>query len=377
MLKIDRTHTGIIGRWWWTVDRWMLVAVLMLIAFGILLIFAASPAVAIQHHWSSFYFAKRHLIYLVPTIIILLTASLLTPYQVRQLSFVVLGVSLLLLIITPFVGLEVKGARRWISLAGFSLQPSEFVKPAFAVVSAWFFAQKHQDTTMPWTLISCALYVFVIFWLMMQPDLGMAVLITAIWFGEFFIAGLPIFWILSSAFVGVTGLVSAYYLFPHVSSRIDRFLESGSQDRFGDHFQITQSMEAFQAGGFFGRGPGEGIVKKHIPDAHADFIFAVAGEEMGFIFCIIVVAVFAFFVLRGISKILHESNLFMVLAVAGLLIQFAVQTLINLASTLNLMPTKGMTLPFISYGGSSMFALALGVGTVLALTRRRVGYVDL
>jgi len=361
------------GQWWWTVDRWTLAALLLLILLGVLLIMAASPAVADQHHWSSFYFVKKHIIFLIPTFGILLGVSLLSLQHIKYFALGLFGLSMVGLLLTSFIGVEIKGACRWLDVGGISIQPSEFVKPAFAVVSAWMFSRQKDEAFFPGNWIAIGLYLIVVAFLLLQPDLGMTALITVMWFSQFFLAGLPLLWIISATGCGVGGLVTAYFLFPHVSRRVDHFLNPEVSNKFGDRYQVTQSLEAFMNGGFIGQGPGEGTVKKHLPDAHADFIFAVAGEEFGMILCLLLVCIFAFIVLRSFSRLFYENNLFVVLAVTGLIVQFGLQAIINMASTLNLMPTKGMTLPFISYGGSSMLALAIGMGMVLALTRRRIG----
>jgi cell division protein FtsW len=373
MLTIARTNTTLVGRWWWTVDRLILVAVVLLMALGVFLVLAASTAVADQHSWSSFYFVKKHLLFLAPAICAMIGVSLLSPKQLRHFSLVLFLGSIVALIATLFIGVEIKGARRWLDFSIISIQPSEFIKPAFAIMSAWFFARQHDEDQFPGQWASMAMYALVVFLLLLQPDLGMVLVISALWMTQFFLPGLPIIWISAAGIAGVCGAVGAYFIFPHVHRRVDQFLTPDSGDRFGDRYQVSQSQEAFMNGGFFGVGPGEGTVKKYLPDAHADFIFAVAGEEFGMILCLAILAIFTFIVLRSFSRILAEQNLFVVLAVAGLTVQFGIQALINMGSTLNLMPTKGMTLPFISYGGSSLLALALGMGMVLALTRRRVG----
>src|SRR3546814_573654 len=194
--------------------------------------------------------------------------------------------------------------------------------------------------------------------LLAQPDLGMAVIVTAVWGIQFFLAGLPMILVVGLAALGAAGLVGSYFLFSHVASRIDRFLDPSS----GDSYQIDRSLEAFMNGGLWGTGPGEGTVKLYLPDAHADFIFAVAGEEFGLFWCLVLVALFAFIVLRGFFRLNDDGNLFVVLAGAGLLVQFGLPDLINMGSTLHLIPTKGMTLPFVSYGGSSLIALGIGMG---------------
>ena len=221
----------------------------------------------------------------------------------------------------------------------------------------------------PGNLISFCLYVLVAGLLLLQPDVGQALVVSAVWFSQWFLAGLPMIWVAVACAVGIAGLTAAYFIFPHVASRIDRFIDPAA----GDNYQTDKAMEAFMNGGLWGRGPGEGTVKANLPDAHSDFILAVAGEEFGLIVCLIIVAIFAFIVLRGFVNLMRTTDLFVVIAATGLLVQFALQALINMGSTVNLMPTKGMTLPFISYGGSSLLALAFGMGILLALTRTRLG----
>ncbi len=369
---IDRTDTSLIGKWWWTVDRWNLFAILLLMGMGVLMSFAASPSVADHLGVGSFYFVTRHFIYTIPMLLVMVGVSLLSPQWVRRLALALFFVSLILLIITLFAGVEIKGAQRWLSFAGFSIQPSEFMKPAFAVLCAWMFAEKQNNSDVPGTLISFILYILVAGILILQPDLGIVVLISLVWFTQFFLAGLPIIWIVIAMIGGTLGLVSSYFFLPHVARRVDQFLDPSGGDRFSESYQISQSLEALTNGGFLGQGPGEGVVKKSLPDAHADFVFAVAGEEFGIIFCLILSGVFVTIVLRSLSQVLRETNFFILLAVTGLVIEFGLQAMINIASTINLIPTKGMTLPFISYGGSSMLALSITMGMILALTRRRV-----
>ncbi len=368
-MNIARADTSVLGRWWWTVDRWTLAALCALIGFGIVLAMAATPAVATRIGLDPFFFVRHQIGLLIPAIVIMIGISMLSPRAVRLISMVGLVVSVALLAATFFVGAEIKGARRWIHVPGLSVQPSEFVKPTFAVVAAWLFAMQRKHETFPGDLISIFLYLMILSLLLLQPDVGMSIVITSVWFSQFFLAGLRMFWVMLLGGTGIVSLVGAYFVFPHVASRVDRFLDPAA----GDNYQVSTALEAFLNGGIFGVGPGEGTVKNVLPDAHSDFVFAVAGEEFGLIACLAIVVVFAFIVLRGFTRALQESNLFVLLAVAGLLAQFGLQALINMCSTLNLIPTKGMTLPFISYGGSSLLALALGMGFVLALTRKRFG----
>jgi cell division protein FtsW len=369
MTTFTRTDNSILSRWWWTVDRWSLAALGAIIAFGALLTMAATPAVAERLGLDSFYFVKRQLGLLPVALAIMLAISMLSPRDVRRVALLGFAGSIVLLCLTFFIGAEIKGARRWINLAGFSLQPSEFVKPTFAIVAAWLFSQQRRQEGFPGDAIAVVLYLVVLGLLLRQPDVGMALVVSAVWFSQFFLAGLRLFWVVLLGGVGAASAIGAYFVFPHVASRINRFMDPNS----GDTYQISTALDAFLNGGLFGRGPGEGKVKSVLPDAHADFVFAVAGEELGLIACLAIVALFAFIVLRGFLRQLQEPSLFVLLAVAGLLVQFGLQALINMGSSLHLMPTKGMTLPFISYGGSSLLALSLGMGFMLALSRKRFG----
>lgn len=368
MSIIARTDHSIIGRWWWTVDRWMLGAIALLIAFGGLLIAAASPAVAERIGAPSFHFLQKHLFFLIPSIGIMFGISLLSPRDIRRLAMLALLGGIGLLLMTLLFGVERNGAQRWISLAGFSIQPSEFVKPAFAVAAAWLFAGQHKDDHFPGYMISCGLCALIVALLMMQPDLGMTVVVSLVWAAQFFMAGLPLSIMAALLVLCGVSMVGIYLTFPHVTSRIDRFLDPST----GDNYQVERSIDAFQNGGFFGTGPGQGEVKLILPDAHADFIFAVAGEELGLILTLVLVGIFGFIVIRGMLRIKESNNLFMILAVAGILTQFGGQALIHMGSSVNLLPAKGMTLPFVSYGGSSLLALGFGMGIVLGLTRRNL-----
>lgn len=367
MIAVARTDTSVLGRWWWTVDRWLIAALVALMAVGAVLVITASPPVAERIGVEPYYFVKRHLMLLPVAAALMFGASLLTPRGVLRLSIVLFAVAIVLLVLTLLFGVEVKGARRWLSLGGFSLQPSELVKPTFAVVAAWLFSEQKRVEGFPGSLISLALFLMCVGLIVMQPDLGMTVVLSAVWLAQFFVAGVSIWLVLPLAGMGAGGLVAAYFLFPHVASRVDRFLDPSS----GDTYQVNRSLEAFMNGGVLGRGPGTGRVKEIIPDAHADFIFAVAGEELGVLVCLLIVGLFMFVVLRGFSRLLSESNMFVLLAGGGLFTHFGLQALINMGSALNLIPTKGMTLPFISYGDSSMLSAALVMGALLALTRTR------
>ena len=374
-MNFARTDTGAVAQWWWTIDKWTLAALALLIGLGALLIMASSPAVAIRIHAGGAggvdpqYFVRHYFTELPVALALMFLVSLQSPKTIRRIALAGFAVATLLLAYTLVGGVEIKGARRWINLPFISLQPSEFVKPCFAVICAWLFAQHKLTPKFPGQWIALLGFLVVVALLIKQPDLGMAVVVTAVFFAQFFLAGLNIVWIVAGLGAGAGALVGAYYALPHVASRIDRFMDPAS----GDSYQVDRAMDAFMNGGLLGRGPGEGTMKAFLPDAHADFVFAVAGEELGLVACLAIVGLFAFVVLRGFLRLSQENNLFVVLAGTGLFVQFGLQAVINMASSLHLMPTKGMTLPFISYGGSSLIALGLGMGMALALTRRRYG----
>ena len=370
MSTFARTDTSLLGRWWWTVDRWTLLALISLAAVGAVMTMAASPPVAERIGLDTFYFARRQFVYLAVAILVMSAVSLMSVRGVRRVAVVCLAVSLVLTAMTLVFGSEIKGATRWLHFLGLSLQPSEFIKPSLAVVSAWLFSQHRLGEYRAGNIIAIVLFGTVAALLLLQPDVGMIIVIAAVWGVQFFLAGLPL------PLVGAIGVsflacgVGAYFTFSHVQSRIDRFLDPA----IGENYQVMRGLEAFRNGGLFGRGPGEGRVKEVLPDAHADFIFAVTGEEFGLIACLIIVALFVFIIARGFSRVFKGKDLFVLLVVAGLLVQFGLQAIINMASATHLIPPKGMTLPFISYGGSSTIALAYGMGMVLALTRERPGH---
>ncbi|CDZ36754.1 Cell division protein FtsW [Neorhizobium galegae bv. officinalis] len=363
---VSRADRGPLADWFWTIDRFFLVAFVLLMGVGFMLSFAASPAVAERIGLSSFHFVERHALFLLPSLVVMVGLSFLTPRQVRRTAIVLLIISLTLMVLALFFGVEVKGSRRWIGVGMFSIQPSEFMKPAFVVVCAWLFAEHARQPEIPGNLFAIILFGIVAALLVAQPDLGQTILTSVVWGGMFFMAGMPWLWIVLLGGVGAGGIVTAYYMLPHVTARFDKFLTGE-----GDRFQIETAHEAILQGGWFGQGPGEGIVKRILPDSHTDFVFSVAAEEFGIIFCMALVAIFAFIVLRGLNHAFKERNDFNRFAVAGLVLQIGMQSLINIGVNLELMPAKGMTLPLISYGGSSMIAICITAGFILALTRHR------
>ena len=363
---VSRVDRGPVANWWWTIDRYFLAACLSLMGLGILLSFAASPAVAERIGLDSFHFVERQTFFMVPAVIIMIGVSFWSPREIRRYSLILLMGALLMMVAALFIGVEVKGARRWISIAGISIQPSEFMKPAFVVICAWLFAEQQRRSDIPGNFFAMGLCGLVVALLVLQPDFGQTMLTAGTWGGMFFLAGLNMFWILLLGVIGAAGAFGAYMFFPHVAGRIDRFMTGE-----GDTFQVDSGREAILRGGWFGQGPGEGTVKRIIPDSHTDFIFSVAAEEYGIILCLLIMLLFAFIVVRGLLIAQRQNDPFSRLAISGVVILFGFQSVINMAVNLHLMPAKGMTLPFISYGGSSLIAIAITMGILLALTRRR------
>lgn len=361
--RVDRSPAA---NWWWTVDRWFLAAFLCLMGLGVVLSFAASPAVAERIGLGSYHFVTRQIIFMIPAILAMIAVSFLTARQVRRVALIMLLGSIVAMVATLYVGLEVKGSRRWLSIAGLSLQPSEFLKPAFVVICAWLFAEHKRQPDIPGNLFAIILLGLVVALLVAQPDLGQTILVAGTWGAMFFMAGMPWFWIILLGSMAVGGAVMAYSVFPHVAARIDRFVTGE-----GDNFQVDMGRDAIVNGGWFGRGPGEGSIKRILPDSHTDFVFSVAAEEFGIVLCFIILMLFAFVVLRGLKVALKREDDFSRYAISGLVVLFGFQAIINMSVNLQLMPAKGMTLPFVSYGGSSLVAMAISMGMVLALTRKQ------
>jgi len=364
---LSREQRNPLSEWWWTVDRLLLAAIIALMLGGIILSLAASPPVATRIGLDPFHFFNRHVFFLLPSFMVLIAVSFLSPRQIRRSALIVFALSIALIVATLLFGPEVKGSRRWITLIGLNIQASESAKPAFVVLAAWLFAESARRPEMPATSMALGLLMLLVSLLVMEPDFGQTMLILMVWGALFFIAGMRMIWVLGLAGAATAGLFGAYLLVPHVAGRFKRFMNPGS----GDTFQVDTAMEAFYNGGWFGLGPGEGIAKRSLPDSHTDFVFAVAAEEFGIILCLALLALFAFVVIRTLSRAYATEDMFARFAASGLAILFGVQAAINMSVNLQLIPAKGMTLPFISYGGSSIVSLAYGVGMMLALTRHR------
>ncbi len=362
-----RTRKNLLTEWWWTIDRPMLLVLVLILFSGLILSMAASPPVAERLGLDSFHFVKRHAFFVPIALTIMIGLTFLDPRTIRRVALAILVLSLLGMVATLLIGFAAKGSQRWITILGFSLQPSEFLKPGFVVLAAWLFAENDRRPEIPGNLFSIVLFMVSVVLLVAQPDIGQTVLLSSVWGGLFFMAGMPLFWIFLLAGLGVGGLTTAYFFVPHVTGRINRFLDPET----GDTFQVDTAMDSIVRGGWLGTGPGEGMVKRILPDSHTDFIFAVLAEEFGIIVCLLLVSAYLFVVLRSLSMALKTQDLFKRLAISGLALLFGLQAVINIAVNLQLLPAKGMTLPFISYGGSSLLSVSISMGFLLALTRRR------
>lgn len=367
---LSRAERSFFSDWWWTVDRWLLAGLCALMVLGVVFTMAGSPPVAERLGLPTFHFVNRHLLYLAPAIAIMAGVSLLTPRGVRRTALIVYTLAMIGVFAAIQFGVEIKGSRRWIM----GVQPSEFAKPCFVILAAWAFSEGARRRDVPGTAFALLLLPATIIPFMLQPDFGQTVLVSVVWAGLFFLAGLHILWVAGIGTLGVAGGYFAYKFLPHVRVRMDKFLNAGADGPAtnpGNSFQSDVAVDSFVQGGWLGKGPGEGTLKRILPDSHTDFIFAVTGEEFGVIVAFALMLIFAFIVMRGFTLALRNEDPFCRFAASGLIMLFGLQSAINMGVNLHLLPAKGMTLPFISYGGSSLLSLAIGMGFLIAVTRRR------
>ncbi len=358
---------SVLGRWWRTVDKLTLAALMMIILTGLLISFAASVPLAEKKNQWDYYFVLRHAVFAMMSVGVMLALSVMTPLQVRRNGVRLFVLTFIAVLLLPFFGTDFgKGAVRWYSF-GMSVQPSEFLKPGFAILTGWMMAAATRPNGPPGVLMSCIVTAAVIGSLAIQPDFGQALLVVAAWGAMFFVWGASI-WLMVILVGAAVGMIwFAYSNFEYIASRIDDYLAA----EIDPTSQIGYATNAILKGGLFGVGTGEGSVKWSLPDAHTDFVMAVAAEEFGLIFCIVVIALYLFVALRAIRLLTRERDMFCRVAGVGLAVMFGAQAFINIGVTFTLLPAKGMTLPFISYGGSSMIASGIAMGLLLALTRDR------
>lgn len=369
MRQIARADESLFARWWWSVDRPLLAILAPIILIGVAALTAAGPAAADRLRiGSEFYFPMRQAMFMGPALAIMIGISFFTPLQARRFGVLLFAGGIFLMFAALIFAPEINGAKRWLYFAGTSLQPSEFAKPGFVIAAAWMMAEGARDPRFPGGAIAIGLYAVFAALLMLQPDFGQWILVTGVWMAMFFIAGWNWKWMAMTGGVGMFGLGLAYKFSDHVANRIDGFLRPEGTETY----QIDRALETIANGGLIGRGDAPSV-KGSLPDAHTDFIFAAASEDFGLIFGVLVIALFCGFVVRAMMVAVRQKSAFVQCAVTGLAAMIGAQAIINIGVSLRALPAKGMTLPFISYGGSSLIATGITVGLLIALTRGHFG----
>ena len=368
--RYGRSDQSTVARWFWEIDRVLLLLIAVLIGIGLIAVAAASPAAAVRYSGGNvrvpeLYYFYRQIAWIMVGVPVMIGISMLPRERARRLSLAGAAIFFALLVIVPIVGPEVNGARRWIEIGVGQLQPSEFLKPFFVVAMAWLLSLRDTDKSLPVFALSTLPVAAIAYLLMKQPDLGSTIIFVAVWVALLALAGVSLRMLGILAAAGVVGVIMAYFFYDVATQRIDAFLFGQ-----GDTFQTDNAMRTLTAGGLFGMGPGAGTRKFGLPEPQTDYIFSVIGEEFGLIACLVIACLYLVIVARVLVKLLDEDNSFSILAAAGLAVEFGLQALINMMVNVQLAPSKGMTLPFISYGGSSMLALSIGMGLLLAFTRR-------
>ena len=356
--------------WWRSIDRKIFITTIILIFIGCLISFGATPSIAIKYGLEPYYFVKKHLIFTPVALFFIFFTSLFSKVGIKRFFLFIFLISIFFIFYSFFIGIESKGSIRWVYLFGYSFQPSEFLKVSFIIICAWIFSSKNQLKVINNQTFSFILYLFVSGLILYQPDFSMFIIISSVYFGQLFINGLKWKWVIACSFFFSFVFFVTYFLLSNVKIRIDNFFDPST----GDNYQISKSLQAIKEGGLFGKGTGMGTVKDNLPDAHTDFIFSVIAEEFGLISCLFVIIFFIYLIFKIYKRVKNEKYLFVILSVSGLVIQLGSQIFVNIGSTIGLIPTTGTTLPFISYGGSSMISTALNIGVILALTR--VNYKD-
>jgi cell division protein FtsW len=368
--RYGRSDRSTVGRWFWEIDRVLLLLLAVLIGIGLIAVAAASPAAAQRYSGGSLRLNELHYFYrqiawIALSMPVMIAISMQPRDRLRRLSLIGAVVCVVALALVPWLGAEVNGAKRWLNLGIGQFQPSEFLKPFFVVAMAWLLSLRESDKSLPIFTISAVITGIVAILLMRQPDFGSTIIFAAVWIAMLAIAGLNLRILVILGIAGLVGVILAYFFYDVATVRINGFLFGE-----GDNFQVENAMRTLTAGGLFGMGPGAGTRKFGLPEPHTDYIFSVIGEEFGLIACLAIALLYLGIVARVLVKLLDEESSFAILAAAGLVIQFGLQALINMAVNVQIAPSKGMTLPFISYGGSSMLALSIAMGLLLAFTRR-------
>ena len=368
--RYGRSDRSALGRWFWEIDRVLLLLVAVLIGIGLVAVAAASPAAAQRYSGGSVTFAPLHyfyrqLVWIALSVPVMIFVSMMPRERAKRLSLIGAALFLVAMMFVPLIGPEINGAKRWIGVGFTQFQPSEFLKPFYVVAMAALLSLRERDKSLPVFWLSGGFVGVIAVLLMLQPDFGSTIIFGTVWIAMMALAGVSLRTLALLAVGALVAVVLAYFFYPVATIRIDGFLFGE-----GDNFQVENAMRTLTAGGLFGMGPGGGTRKFGLPEPHTDYIFSVIGEEFGLIACIAIAAIYLAIIVRVLVKLLDEESSFAILASAGLAIQFGLQALINMAVNVQIAPSKGMTLPFISYGGSSMLALSIGMGLLLAFTRR-------
>jgi cell division protein FtsW len=368
--RYGRSDQSNVARWFWEIDRVLLLLIAVLIGIGLIAVAAASPAAAVRYSGGSvrfpeLYYFYRQIAWIMVGVPVMIGISMMPRERARRFSLVGAAIFFVLLALVPMIGAEHNGARRWIEIGVGQLQPSEFLKPFYVVALAWLLSFRESDKALPVFALSALPVAAIALLLMKQPDFGSTIIFVAVWVALLALAGVSLRMLGILAVAGVVGVILAYFFYDVATQRIDQFLFGQ-----GDTFQTDNAMRTLTAGGLFGMGPGAGTRKFGLPEPHTDYIFSVIGEEFGLIACLAIALLYLTIIARVLVKLLEEDSPFAILAAAGLVIQFGLQALINMAVNVQIAPSKGMTLPFISYGGSSMLALSIAMGLLLAFTRR-------
>lgn len=373
MLRISRTNTGPVGEWWFTVDRYMLFGIIFLGLSGLFFSLAVSPVEAGHLKANQYYFLIKQSVFLFISVALMVTISILPKEFTRKISLILFVSSLLGVLLTLVIGFSSGGASRWISVFGIiTIQPSEFLKPCLIILSAWFFARSKEEQNNKYSLIPGLLFILVATLLMLQPDLGQTILLFITILCLVFVQGFPWVIIAPAGLISMISIIFFYFNFPHFASRLDSWIEIwfGGGAVNSKLTQTQAAIDAIENGQIFGKGIGESWVKYHLPDAYTDFVFAAIAEENGLIVTMSLMFLYLILIMRGLTRSMNQNNFFNQLASSGLIILFGLQALIHIAVNLSLIPAKGMTLPFISYGGSSLLAMGITMGMFLALTKK-------
>lgn len=366
-MSVFRQSRHPIVKWWWEMDRMSVLIVLIIMLIGAVAVTTTSVAVAKTYNVGPYYFALRHYIFLFLAGGIMIVLTGLKPSGVKRMGLILFGLAYVGLLLTFVIGVEVKGARRWIDIAGQSVQPTEFLKPALILLTAMLLANDDKSARFKGFFASILMMGAVGLPVIAQPNFGMALAMGTVWFAQVFMAGLPLLWLAPLVAGGLCVIAGSYMLLPHVRDRIERFLNPADSDTY----QVDRANDAIMSGHVWGRGAGEGVVKHQLPDAHTDFVFAAVVEEFGIVVGLLIMGLFLVLVLRGFSRVVQQEDRFVLLSVGGLLTLLTLHVCVNVGVALHLVPTTGMTLPFISYGGSSTFAMAIVFGLLLALLRKQ------